>query len=127
MKTPTDHLHDRGTERLLADLANTPLPECTACGAPLTDPGPSSVCERCEHEARRAKDRARPRLIRHLGDGLAAAAVAGAGFVAAFHQAEPAPALPTANELSPAGPHDAPRGSPAPRQDDPWRGFLWTA
>lgn len=129
MKNPTDHLHDRGTDALLSAIANTPIPQCTCCGAPLTEPGASSVCGRCRDEATRAKDRARPRLHRHarnFAGGLPAVLIAGAGFLAAFHQAEPSAALPTPTELSPAGPHEATPGTPRQMTDDPWRGFLWT-
>lgn len=125
MNHPHDHLHDRGTDALLRDLANLEDRRCRCCGGPLAPPE-TWVCRSCTDETRRAKDRIRDRLVRHLGPGSAAVALAGAGFFAAFHQAVPAAALPEPTSLSPAGPHDAPRGQPAPHQDDPWRGPLWT-
>lgn len=120
---PHAHLHDRGTDALEAALAATPLPVCTFCDDMLTTPDPDAdLCESCLEAAKRAKERARPRLIRHIGGMTAALLTAAAGAFAAANQA----AAPDLHELSPAAPHDA--GSPAPdqRQADSWSGFFFT-
>ncbi len=120
---PHAHMHDRGTADLEAALAATPLPVCAFCDDLLTTPGPEAdLCEACQEAATRAKDRSRPRLIRHIGGLTAALLTAAAG---AFVAATPAPA-PDLHELSPACPHDAGRPAPDQRQADSWSGFFFT-